>query len=148
MSRPAILSTRSYKKIKNKGIKIILPCVQLYRHSLQEVLQINRTIKALPYFDVIQTKANESINLKRRLIKFDYTGERISPLRGELQHIRFTTQAEINNRTNVDPTLDTNFRLSADSQNDNDVLRWYDTSFQRCINTGNQHIFNAGCQHF
>ena len=58
------------------------------------------------------------------------------------------TQAEMNNRTNVDPTLDTNFRLSADSRNDNDVLRWYNTSFQRCINTGNQHIFNAGCQHF
>ena len=56
-------------------------------------------------------------------------------------------QVEINNRTNVDPTLVTNFRLSSDSRNDNDVLRWYKTSFQRCINTGNQHIFNAGCQH-
>ena len=60
---------------------------------------------------------------------------------------KLVTQAEINNRTNVDPTLDTNFRLSADIWNDNDVLRWYNTSFQRCINTGNQHIFNAGCQH-
>ena len=58
------------------------------------------------------------------------------------------TQAEINNRTNVDPTLDTNFRLSADSRNDNNVLRWYNTNFQRCINTGVQHIFNAGCQNF
>ena len=58
------------------------------------------------------------------------------------------TQAEINNRTNVDPTLDTNFRLSTDSQNNNDVLRWYNTSFQLCVNTGNQYIFNAGCQHF
>ena len=43
-------------------------------------------------------------------------------------------QVEINNRTNVDPTLDANFRLSVDSRNDNDVLRWYNTSFQRCIN--------------
>ena len=58
------------------------------------------------------------------------------------------TQAEINNRTKVDPTLDVNFRLSADRRNDNDVLRWYNTSFQRCINTGNQYIFNVGCQHF
>ena len=58
------------------------------------------------------------------------------------------TQAEMNNWTHVDPTLDTNFRLSADSRKDNDVLRWYNTSFQRCINTGNQHIFNAGCQRF
>ena len=37
------------------------------------------------------------------------------------------TQVEINNRTNVDPTLHTNFRLSADSRNDNDVLRWWYT---------------------
>ena len=43
------------------------------------------------------------------------------------------THSEINNRTNV--TLDTNFQLSADSRNDNDVLRWYNTSFQRCTNT-------------
>ena len=39
-----------------------------------------------------------------------------------------STQAEINKRTNVDPTLDTNFQLSADSLNDNDVLRWYNTN--------------------
>ena len=58
------------------------------------------------------------------------------------------SQAEINNRINVDPTLDTNFGLSADSRNDNSVLRWYNTGFQRCTNTGNQHIFYAGCQHF
>ena len=57
-------------------------------------------------------------------------------------------QAEISNWNNVDPMLDTNFRLSTDSRNDNDVLCWYNTNFQRCINTGNQHIFNAGCQHF
>ena len=62
--------------------------------------------------------------------------------------ILVSTQAEINNRTNVDLTLDANFRLSAESRNDNDVLRWYNTSFQHCINTGNQHIFNTGCQHF
>ena len=59
-------------------------------------------------------------------------------------------QAEINNRTNVDPTLmDTNLWLSANSRNDNDedndVLRWYNTGFQRCTNTGNQHILNADC---
>ena len=58
------------------------------------------------------------------------------------------SQAEFNNWTNVDLTLDTNFRLSADSRNDIDVLRWYNTSLQRYTNTGNQHIFNAGCQHF
>ena len=55
------------------------------------------------------------------------------------------TQAKINNRTNVHPILDTNLRLSVDSRNVNVVLRWYDIGFQRCINTGNQHILNAGC---
>ena len=43
---------------------------------------------------------------------------------GESIGLKFiSTQAEINNWTNVDSTLDTNFRLSADSRNDNDVLR-------------------------
>ena len=51
------------------------------------------------------------------------------------------------NRTNVDPTLDTKFLLSADNRNDNDILRWYNTGFQRSTNTGNQHIFNVGYQH-
>ena len=45
------------------------------------------------------------------------------------------SQAEINNRANVDPMLDTNFRLSTDGRNDNDVLRSYNTGFQRYTNT-------------
>ena len=57
---------------------------------------------------------------------------------------RINAQPETNNWTYVDPTLDTNFRLSADSRNDNDVLRWNNTGFQRSINTCNQHIFNIG----
>ena len=85
------------------------------------------------------------------MLKIQYVSEINKCLRVPKAQI---TQAEINNRNNVDPTLDTNFRLSksdcrsVESLNDNDVLRWYNTSFQYCINTGNQHIFNAGCQHF
>ena len=61
---------------------------------------------------------------------------------------RPVSKTGINNRANVDPTLDTNVRLSAESRNDNDVLRWYNTGFQRFINTGKQHIFNLGYQPF
>ena len=57
------------------------------------------------------------------------------------------SQSGINNRANIDPRLDTNFQLSADSRNDNDVLRW-NTGFQHSDNTGKQHIFNVGAQHF
>ena len=43
---------------------------------------------------------------------------------GESIGLKFIlTQAEIKNWTNVDPTLDTNFRLSSDIRNENDVLR-------------------------
>ena len=53
---------------------------------------MNRTIKiVLPPIDVIQTQANESINLKRRLINSYYTGKRISLLHGDLRRIRVTT---------------------------------------------------------
>ena len=95
------------------------------------------------------------MTLKRRIQNADYMVQ-ASPIKGLYDSSMYKISqseasndyAEINNRTKVDPTLDTNFRLSADSRDDNDVSSSYNNGFQRCTNTGNQHIINSGCQHF
>ena len=98
-------------------------------------------IRGLVHYEFVPE--GQTVNKEYYLAVLKRLSEKIPQKRPDLW--KKIPQAEINNRTDVDTALDTNFRLSAYSLNDNDVLHWHNTGFQRCANIGNQYISNAGC---